>query len=65
MDYTSEMDELLASIIPAWFYEMDVEQRNTIMKSALTKYESLTIAKNNQFLFYWADVIKPYQPSNN
>lgn len=64
IDYLSEMSAVLENSIPWWFYELPVEDRNTIVGNALTQYESVTIAKNNAFLTYWADLIAPYQPSN-
>lgn len=60
IDFLSEMSGILE--IPEWFYDLPVEKRNTIMNSALTRYTSTTIAKNNTFLTYWSTVIDPYKP---
>lgn len=62
IDYLSEMSNVLENSIPFWFYDLPVEDRETIVGAALTQYESVTIAKNNAFLIYWADLIAPYQP---
>ena len=62
IDYSNEMGEILE--IPDWFYTLSTEQRNKIMNSALTRYESVTISKNTAFLNHWATLIAPYQPKN-
>ena len=64
IDYLSEMSSVLENSIPWWFYELPVEDRNTIVGNALTQYESVTISKNNSFLLFWTGLIAPYQPSD-
>jgi len=61
IDYSGEMSVVLEGSIPEWFYSLSVEKRNTILNSALTKYEFITIAKNNTFLTYWSKLIEPYK----
>jgi hypothetical protein len=61
IDFSSEMNSILEGSIPEWFYQLSVDQRNAIMKSALTQYELVTIAKNNTFLAHWAKLIEPYK----
>lgn len=56
IDFSSEMSNILE--IPEWFYELPVEKRNAIMNSALTKYTSTTITKNNTFLAYWSTLVE-------
>jgi len=61
IDFSSEMNSVLEGSIPEWFYNLTVEQRNTIMKSALTQYEMTTIAKNNTFLTHWTKLVELYK----
>lgn len=63
IDFSAEMSSVLDGNIPEWFYTLSVEQRNTIMNTALTRYTSSTIAKNNTFLVYWSNLVAPYQPA--
>lgn len=62
IDFQTEMSSVLDGNIPEWFYTLSVEQRNTVMNIALTKYSSVTIDKNNKFLVYWANLVASYQP---
>jgi len=64
IDFLTEMSDVLDGNIPQWFYNLPVERRNAIMNSALTRYTSTTIAKNNTFLTYWSNLIAPYQLIN-
>ncbi len=57
IDFLSEMSNVLDKNIPQWFYQLPVERRNNLMNAALTRYTSITIAKNNTFLTFWANTL--------
>ncbi len=61
IDFLTEMSLLLDGNIPEWFYDLPIERRNAIMNSALTRYTSTTITKNNTFLIYWTNLVTPYE----
>lgn len=65
IDFLAEMSNLLEGNIPQWFYDLPVERRNAIMNSALTRYTSTTIAKNNTFLAFWTNLVTPHEPLIN
>ena len=64
IDYYSEMSNVLvdANAIPEWFGELPVEDRTTIIGSALSEYVDKTSSKNSSFLIFRSNLLEPYTP---